>query len=1516
MEKWVFDTEVFKNFYLLVAQNLESGEIRKFSYYDNPKEIFKKHDTTALIEFLNSVELLTGYNNRSYDNLVLIKFLEGGSTREAKAYSDSLIAQKERNPFTRPLCEKLSEIPGFTGDFIDIDLMSMLMLRTGLKVLECQLNLPRIDESPIPFDATLQHEQIQGVTDYCIADVAATAKIWGLKKTQDAIKIRESLHSEFPKMDFRSLISYGETTLISSILPAAAKDEFGISRTQSFRSPADETTYYGKDFLDAKSFQFESPILQALLAEALEFPHTEKRFSRKIEFAGMEITYAQGGLHGVSKSEEHLFESSAEKIIIDIDVASFYPALIYKYEVAPEYWRESFLAIYEKIRQSRLEAKASGDKSKANAYKLILNGTYGKFKSPNSVLYTKVGTFRVAMNGEFWLLKLIENLSKIEGIEFIQANTDGITCRIDRNTLSEFREICREWSRESIFDLEETEFSKIYMVDVNNYVAIGTDGKVKCKGRFHPTQFGASGCKVPNVCRIAAANFIISGIPLEETIRKHENLHDFFLYGKRSTLFMNGVELPNRVFRGYFSTTGGTLSSRSGKREAIEFEGISLVDIFEGTLKDVDYTRYIYESQKIVSGADEKTTKKLKPSKKFWDGVPLSELIEKSSEEMNDGLNELYGKFGDVSCKVSDPGKRALLPISMPLPGRFNVQIQVPAGWIVLDLDVPEKVPFDVEPSLVCTYHSKDVSEVIEKKEKGHVWYRDSDGGHYGKVSLEIDGKTAAELFGEGSWITVPPSVSTKKTHEPYGWLDSGNVVEIPDKILSSFPPFAKPKEDDEEEKPKEVSPWMPISLETINDAFGTTIEEGQNFCPHHEEEKPSCTYYPEQGKFYCYSCTKPVNMAEYISLVTKTPISSVIERLDSIMLERLQIGRHVAVSCRSEFYEDMRKEILAGGNISFTGATGLGKTYAIAEFIASEDCGPCICLFDTKAQMRRFEKIIRGFKPDLVIEKYESNSGNEDITEKSTETKTRVIFMQSAYAFERWHTGDIYSHVSLFKGRRVFIDESHNFFARCEIQEQLTHCYFGKAGKRMDKCPKHIKFMKASDDCACCHSANRLPPNTPKDFIFEIPQNIGTREFKVELPADWMDFSTYIGIPDTKLCVKILKSIYLFKEGLTGEYTPDVNGYYRHLNFIQANTIGRQLRVEIPNESMNPAHTCLPCRCITFWGLSTLPFKALATAKQTIYITATPSASMDKAFPRDTKRVDYKIAEPVKFPVTFCQIPQRITDGKLVRLFSEIPGPKAVIVHPRITDSQRLAESMSQHLIDKKITYYRSKFWGSEESDEASDIRILYAGAPILTGFDMVDRNVMIIDLGIYPPISAAGLIDDEDTKESILEKIILDMKIKVLQMFGRLYRGDVRPLIFILHNAGKLPVILPDEKISETNIVSPQSIMSRKRGKEMETLAQNIQRVIRGEEMIDYEFEVEESLEKETRDMSKKERKLTKDARAEVKAEAKAEGIRQIVYDMLQAGREWREVSRKIHFERLEKELQDELLEIFNMV
>lgn len=151
--------------------------------------------------------------------------------------------------------------------------------------------------------------------------------------------------------------------------------------------------------------------------------------------------------------------------------------------------------------------------------KIVLNAVYGKSKEPNSFIYDPYVTYGITINCQLYIMKLVEMYHEA-GIKIVNANTDGVVCKVYDKQLDEYHNIGKKW--ELLFNqtLEYNKYKKYIRNDVNNYIAIKDDGKIKAKGRLLNDIDLSKGYRHP-VVKMAVYEYFVNNISYRDFIIDH-----------------------------------------------------------------------------------------------------------------------------------------------------------------------------------------------------------------------------------------------------------------------------------------------------------------------------------------------------------------------------------------------------------------------------------------------------------------------------------------------------------------------------------------------------------------------------------------------------------------------------------------------------------------------------------------------------------------------------------------------------------------------------------------------------------------------------------------------------------------------------------------------------------------------------------------------------------------------------------------------------------------------------------
>lgn len=332
-------------------------------------------------------------------------------------------------------------------------------------------------------------------------------------------------------------------------------------------------------------------------------------------FNGYRIDFGVGGVHA-SLSEKVVRETNTY-MIRDADVSSMYPNISISNNLHPEHLGEKFCEIYKSLYEER---KSHPKGSAENAMlKLGLNGTYGKSNDKFSVFYDPKFTMSITINGQLSLLMLADRLLQIEGLKLIQLNTDGMTVALLRNTEEQYNQVCKQWEKDVGLELEFVDYSKMFIRDVNNYIAISTKGKIKRKGAYQYEGLGWHQNSSSLVIQKAAEAAMLHQVDLREFIEKHfkdGNVFDFMLRTKvdRSSRLVTVDENANeteqqRICRYYIANNGQKLvkimkpleEGGEDRRLGIDTQWlVKTCNNMKDFDSDINFDYYVAEAEKLV----------------------------------------------------------------------------------------------------------------------------------------------------------------------------------------------------------------------------------------------------------------------------------------------------------------------------------------------------------------------------------------------------------------------------------------------------------------------------------------------------------------------------------------------------------------------------------------------------------------------------------------------------------------------------------------------------------------------------------------------------------------------------------------------------------------------------------------------------------------------------------------------------------------------------------------------------
>ena len=611
---FVYDLEVFPNFFSLSAINISTNEeivmfLRDVNYGTPIDDIY------SWLE--NNVSGLIGYNNLNYDYPVLHRILE--NKQKLRLMEPQYITDQIYIWGQEIINEDYSKIPDYKVKIPQLDLYAIhhfdnAAKRTSLKDLEIAMRWEKVQDLPHKFDHFIRVNEVADVLKYNMNDVLATFEFY--KKSSGEINLRKQLTKEYKI----NLTNANDPEIGSEIFAKLLSEKLNIPIKDLRKLRTYRKSIKISDLI-LPNIRFSTNKFKSLLGNIYNkvIIETKGALKNTLVNKGFKYEFGLGGIHGCAIPGVYI-PNKNEKIC-SCDVASLYPSIAINNGYYPAHLTNKFVEVYKSIRDQRLTAKKAGDKVKDAGLKLAINGVYGKSNSEYSFLYDPRFTMAITVNGQLLLAMLCEALQERE-IKLLMVNTDGIECIVNDDQYDDYISICNNWQTVTKLELEQANYDKLIIRDVNNYIGI-CGNKIKRKGTFEIDK-GWHKNTGSRVVSLAVSEYYINGIDPKSFIYSHEDIYDFCnrfkatagWYSEIRSLDVNKVMISRlQKTNRYYMTKKGFRYYKvheDGRQQLIEATGE--VAIFNNYISkpikeyNIDYNYYIREVNKILRVVDNNQT--------------------------------------------------------------------------------------------------------------------------------------------------------------------------------------------------------------------------------------------------------------------------------------------------------------------------------------------------------------------------------------------------------------------------------------------------------------------------------------------------------------------------------------------------------------------------------------------------------------------------------------------------------------------------------------------------------------------------------------------------------------------------------------------------------------------------------------------------------------------------------------------------------------------------------------------
>jgi hypothetical protein len=586
----VYDIETFPNAFTFAAEALNSDwravwEISAFR--DDRRELMQ------YLQHLGQTQTpMIGFNNLHFDYPVIHALFQNPMMGCHALYEKAMeiITGNPNDKFGQMIWADNRFAPQI--DLFKIHHMDNKAKSTSLKMLQINMRTDSVVDMPVEVGTVLTPEQVNTLlVPYNYHDVYETKKF--AKFSAEAIEFRLGLIPQFGV----DVMNWPDTKIGSKMIESRLGDELLYDRSSGRRRMIQTPrTRIALNDIIFPYIQFEHPefnrILNYLRGHVLtaseideltkgEYAAVQTKgvfTDLKANVGGIDFYFGTGGIHGSVASQRIV--ATEEWLIRDIDVASLYPSIAIVNRLAPAHLGAAFVEVYSEFPKERKKWQAEKGKKciEANTLKLASNGVYGNSNNMYSPFYDPQFTLTITVNGQLMLCMLAERLLKVPTLKIIQINTDGITYFVHRDYEPQAKQFCKEWEALTCLVLEDANYKRMWIRDVNNYVAESMDGSLKTKGAYwapDPLNYHTSVANAQppawhkdlgNVISIrAAVAAMVHGVEPELFIRLSTNPFDFMCRAKvqRSDTLLYGGQPIQKNSRYYVSTDGENLIKRS-----------------------------------------------------------------------------------------------------------------------------------------------------------------------------------------------------------------------------------------------------------------------------------------------------------------------------------------------------------------------------------------------------------------------------------------------------------------------------------------------------------------------------------------------------------------------------------------------------------------------------------------------------------------------------------------------------------------------------------------------------------------------------------------------------------------------------------------------------------------------------------------------------------------------------------------------------------------------------------------
>jgi len=579
----VFDSEVFINWTLFYFRNIVTREEFRFEH---------PMDLEGLKTVIREHRLVT-FNGTGYDIPILMLALKGATAAELKAASNRIIVHNLKPwNFEKEFGVKLNP-----RGLDHVDLMDVAPMTGSLKLYGARMHSRFIQELPLPHETVVTPEQIQMLTEYCSNDLETTEDLY--RTLKEPLELREAMSAKY-QLDLRSK---SDAQIAEAVIKKEVEKLKGVAVVKSDPSShvGNKFKYLSPAWVKLDAIDILPDVLNAdfIVNDSGKVVIPSELSGRDISIGGTTYRMGIGGLH--SKEQSRYVEADEDHLLMDFDVRGYYPEGILRQGLFPPNMGPEFMRVFRFMVNDRVKAKLEQRSSDAASLKIITLACFGKMGSRWSVLYHPPLVVQVTVTGQLILLMIIETFVSIPGVEVISCNTDGVTVRCHKDSVPDVLSAVKEWESITGFVMERTDYRGIYSRDVNNYVAVLTNGDVKSKGVYGkglPLQKNP----VATICSRAVIDYLTLGASIRGTVEASEDMREFVCVRSVTGGALYKGEYVGKVVRWYYTISTETFTVKLNGNKVPKTDGAKPCMVLPLLIpEDLDREWYVKEAESMLA---------------------------------------------------------------------------------------------------------------------------------------------------------------------------------------------------------------------------------------------------------------------------------------------------------------------------------------------------------------------------------------------------------------------------------------------------------------------------------------------------------------------------------------------------------------------------------------------------------------------------------------------------------------------------------------------------------------------------------------------------------------------------------------------------------------------------------------------------------------------------------------------------------------------------------------------------